>query len=168
MEIRVQVKTAQSVQEKGSQKNFTKRLLLEVLQSSWGAAASHWKSVTFPLLFENRTSSGLSNETRSLEASSVKGLRVWSRVQETVYWRSRGSVKGSRALVDYVTGSITHWNFNLLFWSWNKAMEQKAYTNDLLLILFFFFWYWESAMQNHMQHYSLSVFEHETAYTKVK
>lgn len=97
-----------------------------------------WKPITFPLLLEIITPSGLNNETHCLDAHSVKDLNIWSRAQKAVYYESKGSVKGSRALVDYVTGSIAHWNFNLLFWSWNEAMEQKAYTNDLFLFFSFF------------------------------
>lgn len=45
-------------------------------------------------------------------------------------------------------------------------MEQKAYTNDLFLILFF--WHWEGAVQNCRQHYSLDFFGQKDTYTKVK
>lgn len=45
-------------------------------------------------------------------------------------------------------------------------MEQKAYTNDLFLILFF--GHWEDAVQNYMQHYSLGGFEQNSTYINVK
>lgn len=67
---------------------------------------------------------------------------LFSKEFEGLIWRTEGSVycrsssKGSGALEDYVTGSIAHQNFNLLFWSWNNAMEQKAYTNDIVIICF--------------------------------